>query len=64
MIEQLLSGAHPFSQRLKAAKRPMIVVGSSLLSRPDGGLLNARLQQLAQQVGGIRFILWFYGIKN
>lgn len=28
----------------------MVVVGSSLLARPDGGLLNARLQQLAQQV--------------
>ncbi|KAG0711003.1 NADH-ubiquinone oxidoreductase subunit, mitochondrial [Chionoecetes opilio] len=50
IIEQLLAGTHPFSQRLKAAKRPMVVVGSALLARPDGGLLNARLQQLAHQL--------------
>lgn len=50
IIGQLLAGTHPFSQRLKAARRPMVVVGSALLARPDGGLLNARLQQLAQQV--------------
>ena len=52
IIEKLLSGTHPFSQRLKAARRPMVVVGSALLSRPDGGLLYARLQQLAHQVRG------------
>uniref|UniRef100_A0A0P4WLN3 NADH-ubiquinone oxidoreductase 75 kDa subunit, mitochondrial n=1 Tax=Scylla olivacea TaxID=85551 RepID=A0A0P4WLN3_SCYOL len=50
IIEKLLSGTHPFSQRLKAARRPMVVVGSALLSRPDGGLLYARLQQLAHQL--------------
>ncbi|KAK4301900.1 hypothetical protein Pmani_025972 [Petrolisthes manimaculis] len=47
VIGQLLDGTHPFCQRLSAAKRPMIVVGSTVYSQPD---LLAQLMQLAQKV--------------
>lgn len=47
VIGQLLDGSHPFSQRLSAAKRPMIVVGSTVYAQPD---LLAQVVQLAQKV--------------
>ncbi|KAG7173753.1 NADH-ubiquinone oxidoreductase 75 kDa subunit-like [Homarus americanus] len=50
IIGKLLDGSHPFSQRLTAAKRPMIVVGTSLLARPDGDVLYAQLLQLSQKL--------------
>ncbi|CAL4088981.1 unnamed protein product, partial [Meganyctiphanes norvegica] len=49
-VSSLLDGSHPFAARLAEAQKPMIVVGSSLLSRPDGGALYAQVQQLAQKV--------------
>ncbi|KAK8719088.1 hypothetical protein OTU49_014252 [Cherax quadricarinatus] len=50
IIGKLLNGSHPFSQRLNTAKRPMIVVGTSLLARPDGGVLYSQLLQLSQKL--------------
>lgn len=50
IIGKLLDGSHPFSQRLSAAKRPMIVAGASLLARMDGDLLYSQLMQLSQKL--------------
>jgi len=49
-VSSLLDGSHPFAARLAEAKKPMIVVGSSLLARPDGGAIFMKVQQLAQKV--------------
>jgi len=50
IITGLLDGSHPFAQRLAAAKKPMIVVGTNVLSRPDGSALYAQLVQLSQKL--------------
>lgn len=50
IVNSLLDGSHPFSERLAAAKKPMIVVGTNALSRGDGGALHAQLVKLSQKV--------------
>ncbi|XP_066943308.1 NADH-ubiquinone oxidoreductase 75 kDa subunit, mitochondrial [Macrobrachium rosenbergii] len=50
IIQGLLDGSHPFAARLASAKRPIIVVGSALLSRPDGGAIYAKLLELSQKI--------------
>ena len=50
VVQKLLDGSHPYCKRIAAAKNPMIVVGSALLSRPDGGVLFGQLQQLAHKI--------------
>lgn len=36
VINDIVSGRHPFAQKLKAAKRPLIIVGANALARKDG----------------------------
>jgi NADH dehydrogenase (ubiquinone) Fe-S protein 1 len=50
VLQQLISGTHAFSQKLKAAKKPAIVVGSSALQRKDGLAIHANVSTLAQKV--------------
>ncbi|XP_068231697.1 NADH-ubiquinone oxidoreductase 75 kDa subunit, mitochondrial-like [Palaemon carinicauda] len=50
IIQGLLDGSHPFAARLSSAKRPIIVVGSALLSRPDGATIYAKLLELSQKI--------------
>ncbi|XP_041365548.1 NADH-ubiquinone oxidoreductase 75 kDa subunit, mitochondrial-like [Gigantopelta aegis] len=47
-LEELASGKHPFCKVLNSAKRPMIVVGSSVLQRKDGAAVHAAVCNLAQ----------------
>lgn len=35
VLKQIAEGTHPFSDRLKKAQMPMIILGSSLLERSD-----------------------------
>jgi NADH-quinone oxidoreductase subunit G len=48
VLEQIASGAHPFAQVLKDAKRPMLIVGPGVVARPDG----AALLKLAAKIAG------------
>ena len=50
LVAKLVEGTHPFSKRLEGAKRPVVVVGSECLQRPDGAAILANVQQLAQKV--------------
>ncbi|XP_030846441.1 NADH-ubiquinone oxidoreductase 75 kDa subunit, mitochondrial [Strongylocentrotus purpuratus] len=50
VLKQLADGSHPFSKTLKAAKNPMIVVGSGAFQRADGAAIHASLTSLAQAV--------------
>lgn len=47
VLQQLAGGTHPFCKRLSEAKRPMIILGSTALQRPDGSSLYALVQQIA-----------------
>lgn len=47
-IQQIESGHHPFSNKFRAAKKPLIIVGADTLSRPDGAAIQAAVQSLAR----------------
>ena len=42
-LADLVNGKHPFSARLKAAKRPLIIVGAHALDSPDTLALSSKL---------------------
>jgi NADH-quinone oxidoreductase subunit G len=50
-IAALLAGSHPFAETLKAAKKPMIILGAGALARPDGAAIHAAAWKLAVQTG-------------
>ncbi|KAH0507364.1 NADH-ubiquinone oxidoreductase 75 kDa subunit, mitochondrial [Microtus ochrogaster] len=50
VLQDIASGSHPFSQVLKEAKKPMVVLGSSALQRNDGAAILAAVSSIAQTV--------------
>lgn len=50
-IEEVVSGAHAFAAKMKQAERPLIIVGASLLRRPDRDGLLKGLHALADATG-------------
>ncbi|HQT47679.1 MAG TPA: NADH-quinone oxidoreductase subunit NuoG [Acidocella sp.] len=49
----LLNGTHPFAEVLKAATKPMILLGAGALARADGSAIHAAAWNLAAQVGAL-----------
>lgn len=49
VLQDLASGKHPFAKELAAAKRPMVILGSEQLQRPDGGAIHTAVASIAQQ---------------
>lgn len=49
-LKSILEGNHAFSKELKAAKRPIIIVGSSALQRGDSSVLLAKIQTLCNSL--------------
>ncbi len=52
-LEAIADGAHPFAQVLKDAKRPMIILGSGAIARPDGAAVLALAARIASDTGMI-----------
>uniref|UniRef100_A0A5F4W206 NADH-ubiquinone oxidoreductase 75 kDa subunit, mitochondrial n=1 Tax=Callithrix jacchus TaxID=9483 RepID=A0A5F4W206_CALJA len=50
ILQDVASGSHPFSQVLKEAKKPMVVLGSSALQRNDGAAILAAVSSIAQKI--------------
>lgn len=50
-IGRLLAGDHPFAETLKAAERPMLVLGMGALVRADGPAILAAARQLCEAFG-------------
>ncbi|MBV9862216.1 MAG: NADH-quinone oxidoreductase subunit G [Alphaproteobacteria bacterium] len=51
VLGAVAGGRHPWLERLRAAKNPMIVVGQGALARPDGAQVLAAARTLAEQFG-------------
>ncbi|XP_053987042.1 NADH-ubiquinone oxidoreductase 75 kDa subunit, mitochondrial [Hylaeus volcanicus] len=51
IITQLRNGSHPFASTLKAAKKPLIILGVEQLSRKDGAKIMSETQLLAESLG-------------
>lgn len=48
VLQELANNTHPFCQVLSAAKRPIVVVGSSALQREDGAAILSTVSTIAQ----------------
>lgn len=49
-IKEIAAGRHPFAQKLKAAKRPLIIVGANALARTDGKAFLTSLHSFANSL--------------
>lgn len=54
LLEDILKGTHPFAEKLKAAKSPMIILGAAALARGDGQHLLKAAHDLSQKYALIR----------
>jgi len=52
-LKEIANGVHPFCQILKAAERPMIIVGQGALARDDGANVLGATRRIAQECGMI-----------
>ncbi|XP_059823316.1 NADH-ubiquinone oxidoreductase 75 kDa subunit, mitochondrial [Hypanus sabinus] len=48
VLQEIASGKHPFSEVLNKAKKPMVVLGSSILQRRDGAAIHTAVSTIAQ----------------
>jgi len=53
-LSDLAAGRHGWSETLKAAKNPMLILGQGALRRPDGAAILALARQLAESAGMVR----------
>ena len=54
ILEQLADGRHEFSETLKAAQKPMIILGTGALSRGDSSAVQAAARRIAQTHNMVR----------
>jgi NADH-quinone oxidoreductase subunit G len=52
-LAELVAGRHSFIEKLRAAERPLIIVGQGALSRPDGLAILSAVAQLARDVNAV-----------
>jgi NADH-quinone oxidoreductase subunit G len=50
-LDALADGSHPFAEVLRAAKRPMLILGMGALTRPDGAAVMQRAVKIAAGTG-------------
>jgi NADH-quinone oxidoreductase subunit G len=53
-LTDLAVGLHAFSDELKKAQRPLIIVGASALARPDGAVIASQAAKVAVNLGAIK----------
>ncbi len=54
ILERIAKGRHPFAKRLKAAERPMLILGMGALARPDGAAILHLARRIAESSGLVR----------
>ena len=53
-LNALAAGEHPWAERLRAAEKPMIVIGQGALSRPDGARVLGAGRAIAEAYGMVQ----------
>jgi NADH-quinone oxidoreductase subunit G len=53
ILAAIADGSHPFAATLKAAKRPMLILGQGALARSDGEVLLGLARKIAESCGMI-----------
>ena len=54
ILSAIADGGHEFAKVLKAAKRPMLILGQGALRRPDGAAVLALARRVSEENGMIR----------
>ncbi|WP_430912838.1 NADH-quinone oxidoreductase subunit NuoG [Methylobacterium sp. sgz302541] len=52
-LADLAAGKHSFAEVLKGASRPLVIVGTGALARPDGAAILAAAAALAKEIGAV-----------
>ena len=50
-LQEIADGGHPFRETLKAAEKPMLIVGQGALARSDGAAVLAAARKIAEDSG-------------
>jgi len=53
-LAEIAAGTHPFAQTLKAASRPMLILGQGALARDDGAQVLGLARKAAEAVGLVK----------
>jgi len=53
-VAAIAEGTHPYAETLKAAKKPMLILGQGALTRKDGAAILAAAQKIADTYGFIQ----------
>jgi NADH-quinone oxidoreductase subunit G len=53
-LSAVAAGEHPWAERLRGAKNPMLVVGQGALARPDGARVLGAARAIAESCGLVR----------
>ena len=53
-LSELLDGSHPFAATLKAAQKPMLILGRGAIARADGAAVLASAWRLAAEAGMLK----------
>jgi NADH-quinone oxidoreductase subunit G len=53
-VGAVATGTHPWAERLRQAKNPMLIVGQGVLTRPDGAQVLATAREIAEHCGLVR----------
>jgi NADH-quinone oxidoreductase subunit G len=53
-LAEVASGRHPFADTLKKAERPLILIGSGALARPDGAAIASLAARAALDLGAVK----------
>ncbi len=51
VLEQIAAGTHPFAEVLKAAKKPMLILGQGALTRSDAAVIQGLARKIAETTG-------------
>jgi NADH-quinone oxidoreductase subunit G len=54
ILADIVAGKHPFAETLKAAKKPMLILGMGALARPDGAAILGAARKLAESCNMVR----------
>ena len=54
VLDALIAGTHPWSETLKPAKAPMLILGQGALARKDGAAILGKARKLAETGGFLR----------
>ena len=54
VLGAIAAGTHPWAERLRQAKNPMVVLGQGALARPDGARVLGAAREIAERCGLVR----------